>query len=215
MTSEFIVLSTTKVGDNAVVVHTLSREYGRRGFIVRSGKKANPALLMPLSILEADVVENPKSQLWSLRGLSSLDALSGIRGNIEKNTMSLFIAEVLFRTIREGAFEDGLYEACVRNILTLNALEADYLNFHVWFLLDLASAMGFRPSSEDLLPFAKDDNGQALVSLLTLDFANAMMLPLSGNLRSSLCESLIRYLEFHTDQSINVKSLSVLKELYR
>lgn len=32
---ELIILHTTKFSDNAVVVHTLSREYGRRGFIVR------------------------------------------------------------------------------------------------------------------------------------------------------------------------------------
>ena len=36
---EFIVLTTTKVGENALVVHTLSREWGRRGFLVRSAKK--------------------------------------------------------------------------------------------------------------------------------------------------------------------------------
>ena len=35
---ELIVLSTTKVGENALVVHTLSREWGRRGFLVRSAK---------------------------------------------------------------------------------------------------------------------------------------------------------------------------------
>ena len=66
---ELIVLATTPVGENAVVVHTLSREYGRRGFMLRPGKKAGMALFLPLNILEADVVENPKSQLWSLRNI--------------------------------------------------------------------------------------------------------------------------------------------------
>ena len=52
---EFIVLATTKVGEGALVVHTLSKEYGRRGFIVRPGKKASAALFLPLNILEAEV----------------------------------------------------------------------------------------------------------------------------------------------------------------
>ena len=129
--AELVVLSTTKVGENQLVVHTLSKEFGRRGFIVRPGKKTSAALFMPLSILEADIVENPKSQLWSLKDVSALDALGGIRGNIHKNTISLFLAEVLFRTVREGAYEDGLYEWCVRSILTLDALEGDFSNFHV------------------------------------------------------------------------------------
>ena len=48
---EFIVLATTKVKEGALVVHTLSREYGRRGFIVRPGKKTAAALFLPLNIL--------------------------------------------------------------------------------------------------------------------------------------------------------------------
>jgi len=118
---ELIVLGTTKVGESAMVVHTLSREYGRRGFLVRSAKKAGTALLLPLSILEADVVENPKSDLWAIRNLHLRDALNGIRGNLEKNTISLFLSEVLFRTLREGSYEDGLYEWCTGSILTLDA----------------------------------------------------------------------------------------------
>lgn len=212
--AELIVLSTTKVGESQLVVHTLSKEFGRRGFIVRPGKKTSAALFMPLSILEADVVENPKSQLWSLKDVSALDALGGIRANIHKNTISLFLAEVLFRTVREGAYEDGLYEWCVRSILTLDALEGDFSNFHVLWLLDFAAALGFRPTFQDMLPFAGDD-ASLFKQLLTSEFTEAMLIPMTGSKRTDLCESILRYLEFHTDQPIRVKSLSVLRELYK
>lgn len=212
--AELIVLSTTKVGESQLVVHTLSKEFGRRGFIVRPGKKTSAALFMPLSILEADVVENPKSQLWSLKDVSALDALGGIRANIHKNTISLFLAEVLFRTVREGAYEDGLYEWCVRSILTLDALEGDFSNFHVLWLLDFAAALGFRPTFQDMLPFAGDD-AALFKQLLTSEFTEAMLIPMTGSKRTDLCESILRYLEFHTDQPIRVKSLSVLRELYK
>ncbi len=166
---ELIVLGTTKTGDNALVVHTLSRELGRRGFIVRPGKKASASLFLPLNILEADVVENPKSELWSLKGISARDSLEGIRGNIHKNTMTLFLSEVLFRTQREGMLEEGLYQWCICSILTLNALEGDFANFHVRWLLELAGALGFRPSWEDVAPFA-GENAMALKQFLSLDF---------------------------------------------
>lgn len=211
---ELIVLATTKIGDNALVVHTLSREMGRRGFIVRPGKKASASLFLPLNILEADVVENPKSELWSLKNISSRDSLEGIRGNIHKNTMTLFLSEVLFRTLREGVLEDGLYEWCIGSILTLNALEGDFANFHVRWLLELAGALGFRPSWEDLAPFS-EENSQALRQMLALDFGESMLLPLSGAVRNAIADSLVRYLEFHTEQPIRVKSLAVLRELYK
>jgi DNA repair protein RecO (recombination protein O) len=211
---ELIVLGTTKTGDNALVVHTLSRAMRRRGFIVRPGKKASASLFLPLSILEADVVENPKSELWGLRNISARDSLEGIRGNIHKNTMTLFLSEVLFRTLREGVLEDGLYQWCVGSILTLNALEGDFANFHIRWLLELAGALGFRPSWEDLAPFA-EENAQALKQLLSSDFGESMLIPLSGAARNAIADSLVRYLEFHTEQSIRVKSLAVLRELYK
>ena len=197
-----------------MVVHTRSREWGRRGFLVRSAKKAGTALFLPLNILEADVVENPKSELWSLKNLSARDSLEGIRGNIHKNTMTLFLSEVLFRTLQEGVLEDGLYEWCVGSILTLNALEGDFANFHIRWLLELAGALGFRPSWEDLAPFA-EENALALKQFLSADFGESMLLPLNGSVRNALAESLVRYLEFHTEQPIRVKSLAVLRDLYK
>jgi len=210
---EFIVLATTKVGENGLVLHTLSREFGRRGFIVHPGKKASAALFLPLNILEADVVENPKSELWSLRGLHARDALSGIRGNLHKNTMTMFLSEVLFRTLRDGAVEDGLYEWCIGSILTLNALEADFSNFHIRFLLEFAGALGFRPTFQDIAPFTSE-HAIEMRQMLQSSFSEAMLVPLSGSVRNSLCESVLRYLEYHTDQAIRIKSLAVLRELY-
>ena len=213
-TVELVVLATTKVGENAVVVHTLSREYGRRGFMVRPGKKQGMALFLPLNILEADVVENPKSTLWSLRNILLKDGLSGIRGNLHKNTMTLFLSEVLFRTVREGVFEEGLYEWCIGSILTLNALEADFSNFHIRFLLELAGALGFRPTLQDIAPFAGEQLPR-LKPFLESSFEVSMLLPLSGENRNALCDVLLRYLSYHTDTNIQVKSLQVLRELYR
>ena len=213
-TVELVVLATTKVGENAVVVHTLSREYGRRGFMVRPGKKQGMALFLPLNILEADVVENPKSTLWSLRNILLKDGLSGIRGNLHKNTMTLFLSEVLFRTVREGVFEEGLYEWCIGSILTLNALEADFSNFHIRFLVELAGALGFRPTFDDIAPFA-GEHLAPMKQFLETSLSESLLLPLNGATRNALCEELLQYLSYHTDANIQVKSLSVLRELYR
>ena len=214
LTTEFIVLATTKVGDNALVVHTLSREWGRRGFLVRSAKKTGTTLFLPLNILEADVVENIKSELWTLRNITLKDALPGIRGHLQKNTMTLFLSEVLLRTLRDSANEDGLFDWCVGSILTLNALEADFANFPVRFLMELAGALGFRPTFDDIAPFAQEHLTQ-MKQLLNASFTESMLLPLNGVTRNALCESLLLYLSFHTDSNIQVKSLSVLRELYR
>jgi len=210
---EAIVLGYTKFGENSVVVHTLSEEYGRRGFLVRIGKKAGMALLLPMNILEMDIVPNPKSTLWSARNLTARDPLNGIRGNLYKNTMSLFLSEVLLRTVKDGQAEDGLYPWCTRSILTLDTLEADFSNFHIRFLLELAGALGFRPSLEDIAPFA-EKHLALLKPFLTSTFSESMLIPLRGEDRNALCEDLLRYLEYHTESSIRVHSLAVLREVF-
>ena len=128
--------------------------------------------------------------------------------------MTLFLSEVLLRTLRDGANEDGLFDWCVGSILTLNALEADFANFPVRFLMELTGALGFRPTFDDIAPFAQEHLTQ-MKQLLNASFTESMLLPLNGVTRNALCESLLLYLSFHTDSNIQVKSLSVLRELYR
>ena len=73
--AELIVIGHTKVGENSIVLHTISREYGRRGFLVKVSPKTAKALFLPLNILEAEVTENPKSDLWFARNFVSVNPL--------------------------------------------------------------------------------------------------------------------------------------------
>ena len=209
-----IVLAHTKFGENALALQTLSEVYGRRSFLVRVGPKTPMALFLPLNILEADIVPNPKSDLWAARNFRPMTPLSGIRDNYYKNTISLFMSEVLYRTLHDGVREEGLYDWCERQILTLDALEADFSNFPIRFLLEFAVALGFSPGEEDLLPFA-GEYYKVLADFLRSDFSHSMLIPLSGPQRNAMADLLIRYLEIHTEAAINVRSLAVLREIYQ
>ena len=124
------------------------------------------------------------------------------------------MSEVLYRTIKDGAKEDGLFEWCRKSILTLDALENDFANYHLRFLLELAGALGFGPDMEGLAPFAGNRFGE-IRDLLSLGFAESMLLPLNGESRNEIAEILVKYLSYHTESAITVRSLPVLRELYR
>lgn len=209
-----IVLAHTKFGENALALQTLSEAYGRRSFLVRVGPKTPMALFLPLNILEADIVPNPKSDLWAARNFRPLAPLSGIRDNYYKNTISLFMSEVLLRTLHDGVREEGLYAWCERQVLTLDALDADFSNYPIRFLLEFAVALGFQPGEEDLLPLA-GEHYRVLADFLRSDFSHSMLIPLGGAQRNAIAELLIRYLEIHTEAAINVRSLAVLREIYQ
>jgi DNA repair protein RecO (recombination protein O) len=212
--SEFILLATTKVGDKSLVVHTLSPEWGRRSFIASVSRKAPMALFMPLAIIDGEVVENSKSDLWRLRELSASEPLGSIRNDIRKNTMTLFMSEVLYRTLRDGTYEEGLFEWCRRSILTLDALDSDFSNYHLRFLLEFAGALGFSPTFEDLAPFA-GEHLQVVKQLLTSSPAETLLIPMNGVQRNAVASLLLDYIGYHTDSQINIRSLQVLRDLYR
>ncbi|MBO4671183.1 MAG: DNA repair protein RecO C-terminal domain-containing protein [Bacteroidales bacterium] len=212
--SEFILLASTKVGDKSLVVHTLSPEWGRRSFIASVSGKAPMAIFQPLSIIDGEVVENSKSDLWRLRELSVREPLGGIRSDIRKNTMTLFMSEVLYRTLKEGTCEEGLFEWCRRSILTLDALEHDFSNYHLRFLLEFAGALGFSPAFEDLAPFA-GEYLQVVKQLLTSTPAQCLLIPMNGAQRNAVASLLLDYIGYHTESQIKVRSLQVLRDLYR
>ena len=212
--TRLIILNTTKIGERSLVLHALSPDWGRRSFIASVPKGGGMALFQPLSVLDAEIKENPRSELWRVHALSASHPLTGIRTSAAKNAMTLFMSEVLYRTVRDGAREEGLFEWCERSILTLDALEGDYANFHLRFLLEFAAALGFSPSLEDLMPFAGERLGE-LKALLRSDFGACMLIPLSGETRSEIAEILLRYLGYHTETRIEARSLRVLRELFR
>jgi len=213
MDTDLIVLNTTKLGESALVLHALSREHGRRSFVVKVSRRTPMSLFLPLNILEADVTESPKSTLWRAGAVTARYPLNGIRSNLHKNTMTLFMSEVLYRAVKDGAREEGLYEWCERSILTLDAMERDYSNYHLRFLLELASALGFSPSAESLAPFA-GQYYRLLSDFVRAPFAESMLMPMNGEVRNALSEILLKYIAHHSESSLNVQSLKVLRELY-
>lgn len=211
--TSFILLHTTRFGENSIVLHTLSKEYGRKGFVVRSVSKKMMSLLLPLNVLEADVTDSGKPGLLPVRNISIGRPLMGIRNNLFKNTMTMFLSEVLYRVVKEGTAEPGLYEWCERQIMLLDAMETDFSNFHLRFLLELSIALGFSPQSEDLRPFL-GDNQPFIEQFMSTSFAESMLMPLSGILRNEICEGVLRYIEYHLESTLTINSLKVLRELF-
>ena len=213
--SEFILLHTTRFGEKSMVLHTLSKEYGRKGLFVRNiSHRSVSSMFFPLAVIEADIMETSKSRLFTARNLALSHPLSGIRNNIRKSAISMFISEVLYRVIREGFADRALYEMCEKDILLLDALEDDFSNFHLYFLLDFIIALGFSPEPQDLEPFMGGHS--ALVSeFIGKPFFFFLLIPMSGELRNDMAERLLKYIEFHTESAVNVNSLKVLHELFR
>ena len=211
--TELIVLHTTKFGENSLVIHTLSRDYGRKSFLVRGAGKKAMSLFLPLNILEADIIESSKSNLYTAKNVVLRHPLLGIRNDVFKNSMTMFMSEVLYRVVKDGTNEDGLYEWCEKTILILDAIRSDFSNYHIRFLLELSIALGFRPESRDLEPFV-GTHYPVVEKFMQSSLAESMLVPLNGTIRNEIAEEILRYIEFHTESTLNINSLRVLRELF-
>ena len=210
---QLIVLNATKTGEQALVLHCLSRCLGRRSFIVTAGAKTPRALFQPLSLLSVEVIENPRSDLWRLRSLASLAPLTGLRGNPVKNAVSLFMSEVLYRVMRSGTGDAAFFDWCALQIRLFDSLEEHYASFHLCFLAGLCRELGFAPGLESLAPFAGTQL-KTLAAFCDLPVAEALLLSLKGEDRSAMAAVFLQYLSYHAECSVEVKSLAVLREIF-
>ena len=115
-----------------------------------------------------------------------------------------------------------------------DASEEEIANFHLLFMVNLCSRMGFLPSDSQSdqnrffeiatasfvpkanIPSPTFDADISLImhNLLSLPRAEALRLPLSGKQRGTFCKKCVDFLSYHLGIKIDVKSLAVLHDLF-
>jgi len=218
--SRIIVLHLTKYSDSSAVVHAVDSVGGRRSYLVRGlGKgrvsSARARYLHPLNILDIVSYESPKSSLSYLREWAPLEQLETVRGDIVKSSVALFISELIYRSLRDDAYDTDLFEWLCSAILKLESLEGSCANYHIWFLSEYSSRMGFRPS-EKVEPqgIFSPAELQLLDKLLCSPVEDAMSIPLSAAARVSFARNMVKYLSYHLGSAINLNSFDILHTLF-
>ena len=214
-----ILLHTTKYGDSSIILHGFTREQGRKSFIIRGvGKKKgsnSTALLHPLSILETELRPGADYSIAQLKDYSAKYPLHSLRSNVIKNTIAIYMSELLYRTLRDSEGDPALYDFIEKAILTLNSLEGSTPNFHIWFTIKYISMLGFMPDSSSLFAFEIFGplHRELLAKFLTTGIEELLLLPLKRETRNEFIETLVKFLEQSLGQRIEIKSLNVLHQV--
>ena len=205
VTTDAIVLAFLPHSDKARILHAYTRAYGRINYMVYgSGRKHPVGLYTPLTCLQitADYPAATSSQLPTLKEVCPLSATSDGNSmpNIYTQTIALFIAEVLYNTLRHPMPDEPMFDFIAASARDLNSLSADYkqkemANFHLSFLIDFAARLGF----------AIDDCGEHAVLL---------SIPQTREQRQTQLRRLCAYFEQHVDNWIMPRSLEVLMDVF-
>lgn len=81
----------------------------------------------------------------TIREVTPVFNLVGIRTNIYKNTIAIFMSELLSKSIREMEANPALFEFLKASIGVLEHLEGGVSNFHIHFMVHLSKMLGFKP----------------------------------------------------------------------
>lgn len=234
-TTKAIVVNTIKYGDTSLITTCYTencgiKTYMLKGILKAKKSKIKAAYFQPLMQLNLTVNHNNKGNLNSIRDLEVSNFYNSIYTDIKKQTIALFLAEIVYYAIREEEQNSTLYKYLETSFLWLDTHD-DISNFHLLFLLNLTKFLGFYPETNatsnsyfDLLEGSFishnkrntvfGDNLVQFKKLLGINFDVLHTVNFSASNRQAVLSILIQYFELHLGGFKKPKSLEVLKSVF-
>lgn len=231
-----IVLSHVKYGDNSIVVNIYTKLLGRQGFIVGNSNRNHRniiPLLMPLSMVEIEAANRPHTTLQRIKNLHVARPLRTIPFNAARRSISMFITELLTKSLRDEGADESMFRFLSESIETLDSGIEGECNFHIYFMLGLAQRLGFSPDmSQSELPIFDlsegiftaqlpmhqyiiiNDDLQLWRKLLYAENGDLPHIASSRTERARLVEMLQDYFKLHIPSFGSLNSCAILQQLF-
>ncbi len=147
---ELIALRTVRYNDKNSILSAFTAERGRVSLLVSaSGSKEarrRRALLMPLSIVDAEIDFKPGRDIYDLRDVRPLGSPLSIISSPVKSSIAIFITDFLNSILRQESADPQLFDFLRQEILALETIDNDKaVNSHIGMLCRLSRFMGIQP----------------------------------------------------------------------
>ena len=241
--SQIVVLHTIKHGDTGIVVQCYSNTAGRCSLYFRTSSKRqnNTSLLHKLNVLDVVTYSNGPQSMPTIKEIGTPYNLSTIRGDIFKSSIAIFMSELLGKTVRESEANPHLFSFISSSIQILEHLTDGVANFHIHLckmlgfmpmdnyssttpLFDIATAkFTVQPSGNAVYGTQTigERESQLLHSLMNTPSTNlgklycgTRELQINGELRLSYAKRMIEYISHHIGNTIEIKSLDILHQIF-
>lgn len=233
--TEAIVLSALRYQEKSLIVKCFTKDFGLKTYFVRNAfskqnKGLNSAYFQPLNQLILEASHKNSTALAYINELKLAYAYQTLSLDFYKNSVSVFLAEVLSNSIKDEQANKELYLFLETALVWLD--EHDFTaDFHLWFLWQLTKYLGFFPddSDADSLYFNPNEGcftmhytNNCFNEDETLIFRKIMCVSaakkqseLTNAERRQLLKLLLRYYETHIVHFRQIKSLEILPELFQ
>jgi DNA repair protein RecO (recombination protein O) len=234
-----IILHFVKYGETSLITTAYTEKFGRQAYLVNSafGKNAKnkASLLQPMYLIEMEVYQKQSREVQRIKEFKPYAPFQSIPFDVGKSAQTIFIAEVLFKLLREEESNPGLFNFIENSMMTLDKMEDGANNFHLFFLVHLTKFLGIYPhisglgnpewldmkkgvstSAEPAHPLFMDMEQTSVFNQLgNMDFGGLPQFFISRKLRQSLLAKITEYYRQHYETIGEVKSLTVLNEVFK
>ena len=205
-TTRSIVLNHFRYGDSSLIVHLYTESMGRQTIFVKGAfSKKSPvraAMFQPLHLVETDLHHRTNRQMQRVSNVQVYCQLQNIPFDPVKSCIALFIAEILYKTLKEEEANPGLFDFLLHAIQTLDLSDCGTANFHLAFLVHYSRYLGFYPNR---LP----------TQLIGVSFESLGNMQLNHYQRNSLTEYLLNHYAMHVDNFGKLKSFPILQNIFQ
>ena len=236
VTTKAIILSSLKYGDTSLIVKAFTQSDGLKSYLLKGvlaskRGKLKAAHFQCLTQLELTANHKNKGTLETIREARVIHPYKTLHTSIVKNSLVLFLAEMLGNSIQEEEQDENLYNYLENSFKWLDA-NTSIANFHLLFLLNLTKFLGFypeEPSGEeayfDLLegqfvtvptlnPLIENESIVYFKKFLGINFDGLHGMKTAKGIRESLLQSVILYFELHLHGFRKPRSLAVLNAVF-
>lgn len=233
-----VVLHTVKYGDSGLVAYLYTDLHGRQTYLVQGvrsfrskGNKA--ALFQPMFLLEYEGITPKIGDMHKMKDTEAAIPLSSLPFDVRKSTIALFMAEVLYRLVRESEPNPHLFTFIEQAVQALDVMDEGVSNFHLWFLVKLSYFLGFYPGNAWSEGYFFDIMRGEFVVLppthrMMLDRDESLLLGqlmetrvdklgeigLNRTQRVAFLNALLTFIGYHADTIHAVKSIDILREVF-
>ncbi|SKC15693.1 DNA repair protein RecO [Dyadobacter psychrophilus] len=224
-----VALSYIRYRESSIIAKIYTEAFGIQTYIVngvRSSKSRTNriALFQPLTLLDMVVYhKNKEDTMHRISEMKCYQPFQSLPYDVVKSSLALFVTEMLGKTLKEEESNPLLFQFIEESVVYLDEAEGSFENFHIHFLVQLASFLGFGIETvEDLESELKNNHfphmpdpveKSATMQLLIGNYG--LNMPLDRKRRILILEKLVFFYKIHMESLGEIKSLEVLREVLK
>ena len=232
-----IVLNHIRYGDSSLIVNLYTESMGRQTIFVKGAfskkSQVRAALFQPLHLLETCLHYRANRQMQRATNIQMYEPFQSIPFDPVKSCIAMFIAEILFKTLREEEANPVLFDFLLHTIQALDLNDCGTANFHLVFLVHYSRYLGFYPNtgqaSENTwfdaqkgsfvsLPTVSSplpEYNRMLTQLFGMSFDRLDSLYINRHQRNYLTEYLLYYYSTQMTNFGQTKSFAILQNVFQ